>query len=138
MYLTYEEYQNMGGQLDDTAFTKLEFEARSYVDSVTFNRLVRNPLTTIPEELKHCMYDLVELFSIKTNTISGIIVDGKLTGNIIKQENDGVSTSYSGVSTRQSITLSEQEILNKIRNYLHNTKDSKGHLVLYRGIYEDE
>ena len=39
MYLAYEDYQNMGGTLDETAFNDFEFEAETIVDWYTFNRL---------------------------------------------------------------------------------------------------
>ena len=40
MYLTYEEYENMGGKtLEETAFEQFEFEARAHIDWWTFSRL---------------------------------------------------------------------------------------------------
>lgn len=46
MYLTYVEYQEMGGTLDETAFTDFEFEAEATIDYYTFNRLRNENLTT--------------------------------------------------------------------------------------------
>ena len=40
MYLTYDEYNTLGGQaLEETAFNQLEFEARTQIDWWTFGRL---------------------------------------------------------------------------------------------------
>ena len=39
MYLTFDEYQEYGGTLDEAAFYQLEFEARAVIDWWTFNRL---------------------------------------------------------------------------------------------------
>ena len=41
MYLTYAEYQEYGGTLDETTFNNLEFDAESTVNWCTFNRLKR-------------------------------------------------------------------------------------------------
>ena len=35
MYLTYIEYQNMGGTLAETAFTDIEFEAETIINYYT-------------------------------------------------------------------------------------------------------
>ena len=45
MYLTYNEYREYGGTLDETAFADINFEAESYVDWYTFqnrNRPLRS------------------------------------------------------------------------------------------------
>ena len=59
MYLTYAEYQTMGGTLDETTFNDLEFEAEATVNWYTFNRLKND--TTFPEELKRLMKYLIGL-----------------------------------------------------------------------------
>ena len=59
MYLTYEEYQNFGGTLDETAFNDIEFEAEAHIDWYTFNRLWKQ--TEYPERLKKCMFHIIRL-----------------------------------------------------------------------------
>ena len=49
MYLTYAEYQAMGGTLSDLDFNFLAYEAESYINWYTFNRLKGN--TEIPQEV---------------------------------------------------------------------------------------
>ncbi len=56
-YLTYEEYQALGGTLDQTPFNLLEFEARKQIDLNTQRRLVDEK--TIPDEVKFCVYHLI-------------------------------------------------------------------------------
>ena len=46
MYLTYDEYQNMGGTLVETTFEEYEFTAECIVNWYTFNRLTKE--TTYP------------------------------------------------------------------------------------------
>ena len=38
-YLTYDEYKELGGNLDQTPFNLLEFESRRIIDSKTQQRL---------------------------------------------------------------------------------------------------
>lgn len=47
MYLTYEEYLNMGGTLNETDFDEYEVEAEILIDYYTFNRLQNINFTTI-------------------------------------------------------------------------------------------
>ena len=63
MYLTFSEYQDMGGTLDETAFNDLEYDAESTINWYTFNRLKRPEWASVleSEELKKCMYQLIRL-----------------------------------------------------------------------------
>ena len=58
-YLTYNEYQELGGTLDQTSFNLLEFEARQIIDKYTFGRL--KELDTQNQEVKLCVYKLITL-----------------------------------------------------------------------------
>ena len=40
-YLTYDEYAEMGGTLDETLFSNLLLDAQGYIDWYSFNRLSR-------------------------------------------------------------------------------------------------
>ena len=152
MYLTYEEYQNYGGTLDETAFNDFEFEAECLINWYTFNRLKND--TEFPEEVKRCTYKLIQLAKMKADalilgnqqTITTTEVDGvvtktttETTAPIASQSNDGVSISYN--------TISAAEIFNKLNNtnnaslfyeqikmYLNGVVNSLGQHVLYRGL----
>lgn len=72
MYLTYEEYSNMGGTVDETAFTRLEFKARQEIDFHTFNRIaygIANDMFNydVLNTIKECIYSLIE--NIETYTM---------------------------------------------------------------------
>ena len=65
-YLTYAEYQALGGSaIGDMPFNLLEFEARRQIDNKTQNRLVNE--TNIPQEVKLCMYKLINTITTYTN-----------------------------------------------------------------------
>ena len=87
-YLTYDEYQALGGTLDMTPFNLLEFEARRKIDILTSDRL-RN-LDEVPEEVKLCVNALVNSID-GYNKTSYSIAD---KGNVASENIDGYSLHY--------------------------------------------
>lgn len=153
MYLTYEQYQNMGGVLDETAFNDFEFEAECIINWYTFNRLKNE--TTLPTEVQRCMFALIRLAKLKADSMvlgqqstqtmdaEGNITVSTITSAIASQSNDGVSISYNMVSATQlfqslSPRLRGGEIDNTVKMYLQDVTNSLGQKVLYRGLYENE
>ena len=61
-YLTYNEYKSLGGTLDQNSFSLLEYNARKEIDLRTRNRL--KGLETIPEDVKLCVYNLINTLQI--------------------------------------------------------------------------
>ena len=138
MYLTYDEYQEYGGTLEETAFNQLEFEARTVVDWYTFNRL-QNEIY-YPEEVKRCMYKLISLVDDKQKAM---IVDtqdttGTKQAGIASESNDGVSISYNTLSAKDAVDTLQEELAVTISLYLGRIRNSLGHRLLYRGVYPDE
>ena len=152
MYLTYAEYQNMGGALDETTFSNYEFEAESIINWYTFNRLKQD--ITFPEEVKRCAFYLINIAKLKADAMSlGAQTITTTTGTsettittsptIASQSNDGVSISYNTVSASEAfnaLTLSTKgnEIEMAVKRYLQGVVNSLGRKVLYRGVYPDE
>ena len=60
-YLTYTEYQSLGGTLEPTPFNLLEYNARKRIDEKTFGRLI--DIETVPQEVKLCVYNSYKSFS---------------------------------------------------------------------------
>lgn len=139
MYLLYSEYVSMGGTLDETLFNNLEFEAECEVNWYTFNRLKDE--TTYPEELKRCMYVLVDII-YKVQQASQLGDDGSGDNNInvavASQSNDGVSASYNVSSASEVIEQSKGKIELTIQKYLQGVVNSLGRKLLYRGLYPGE
>ena len=138
MYLTYEEYTEYGGALEETAFEELEFEARAQIDWWTFNRLQKED--TYPEAVKRCMYKLIKLIQDKQKAmaITPVAEDGSVNASIASESNDGVSTSYNTLSARDAVDTLQNEFKNTIQMYLNGVKNSLGHRLLYRGVYPNE
>ena len=138
MYLTYSEYQNMGGTLEEAAFNDFEFEAESIINWYTFNRLVKEQ--TFSEPVKKLMYRLITLCQLKGNALSvGQPIGGSVSNGVIaSQSNDGFSTSFNVLSASAGIEASDAEIKRLVKSYLSAEVNSLGHKLLYRGLYPDE
>lgn len=138
MYLTYTEYTDMGGTLEETAFEQFEFEARSVIDYWTFNRLQNE--TEYPEAVKRCMFALINLIKAKQDAMvtTAVAEDGSVQAGISSESNDGVSTSYNTLSAKDAVTTMQSEIELTVKRYLSAVKNSLGHKVLYRGVYPNE
>ena len=147
MYLTYAEYEQYGGALEETAFDMYEFEAASKIDYYTFNRLKKDvgfdgQSENTKEAVKRCIYRLIFLLQQRdsANVVSGEEGTGDNTAvaGISSQSNDGVSVSYNVMSASEVSANADKEITNTISMYLSGCRNSLGQRLLYRGIYGDE
>lgn len=140
MYLTYEEYIQMGGEaLEDTAFENLEFEARTQIDWWTFGRLKNEAEQS--EAVKRCMYKLIELLDKqqKVLMVDAVDEDGNIkAGLMAHQSNDGVSSTYNVITGNMAVRVLKSQLDNTIKMYLQDVRDSLGRKVLYRGLYPNE
>ena len=120
-YLTYEEYTEIGGALDLTAFKRNIDRACAIVDSHTQNRL--QSVLEVSQRVKACVRDLVEYLA--NNVSSGKAVTSK-------------SQSAGGVSESESYTTKTTddingEMLNIVYDYLSTETDACGTPLMYRG-----
>mgnify|MGYP002725444393 CR=1 FL=1 len=115
-YLTYERYKQLGGTLDDTAFTLAEFKARKRVDYLTASRVQK--MANVPEAVTLCVFALIGLET-------SIGAESQISSPLV--------TSYNG----NIPTIAESDaIMNKtVRTYLTDERDDKGTPLLYRGVY---
>ena len=153
MYLSYAEYQNMGGTLDETAFSDFEFEAECIINWYTFDRLKNE--TQFPIEVQRCMFALIKLAKLKADSMvlgsqttqkddgQGHVETTTTMSAIASQSNDGVSISYNMINASQlfqslSPFTKGGEIDSTVHLYLHSVVNSLGRKVLYRGLYPGE
>lgn len=123
-YLTYERYKQLGGTLDDTAFTLAEFKARKRVDYLTASRVQK--MANMPEAVTLCVFALIGLEA-------SIGAESQIGSPLVTSYNtDGYSESYSNIPT-----IAESDaIMNKtVRTYLADERDDNGTPLLYRGVY---
>ena len=140
MYLTYAEYQTMGGTLDEATFNDFEMEAETVVDWHTFNRLRDD--TTYPSQLKKCVYQLIKIAQAQQSVLAPgeVFTDDGGTGSVAisSRSNDGVSVSYNVMSANELFSTLKAESENIVQRYLQGVMNQLGRKVLYRGLYEGE
>lgn len=119
-YLTFNEYINIGGTLDFTAFEKYSDRACAFLNKCTFGRLKGEK--EVANVVKACVRDLVDYLA--------------------KQEQQLASRSQSvgGVSESETYAVksageTKAEMFGIIYDYLFCESDSKGTPLLYRGAY---
>lgn len=129
-YLTYEEYRGLNGTLDITPFNLLEFESRRKIDERTQNRLKNIDKEDIPQEVKLCIYHLINSinnFAQSTNTIAE-------NGNVASFNSDGYSESYITPNQVSEIVNSKTvELDDIITTYLMGVIVNGQH-IMYLGV----
>ena len=123
-YLTYLEYQELGGTLNEAPFNILEFQARKEVDKYTFGRLKN--LDEQVEEVKLCVFNLI-------NNLEGYNKDLTKNKTIASESTDGYSITYKTLSS-DDINAKNSEIKNIIEIYLSSCQLKDGTPYLYRGL----
>ena len=122
-YLTYFEYTKLGGTLEKTPFSILEFEAQQNVDRYTFGRLKKLPEQL--DETKLCIFKLID----KINEY--IAVNKKATA--VSSENiDGYSVTYR--DGEELTDFQKVQLKNIIQTYLEQCRLPDGTPYLYRGV----
>lgn len=124
-YLTYDEYKELGGNLDQTPFNLLEFEARRIIDSRTQQRL--NRVENIPQEVKMCAFSLINLLNSYTTK-------SQTNKNISSESVGSYSVSYATGTQIQEIVKSKNiELTDVVLTYLTGVIVNGEHLV-YLGV----
>lgn len=137
MYLSFAEYQSMGGTLDMATFQRYDFEAEMLINRSTFNRLKNDAV--IPTEVKNLVLVLLDIIDKKHQTLSmGASSESSGGTYITKQVNDGVETTYNSMSAASLFQMCRNETRQAISLYLSDTVNAKGQRVLYRGLYPGE
>ena len=120
IYLTYEEYSNMGGVLDLTAFNRNIDRACAMIDNRTQSRL--ECFENIPQIVKIVCADLIDY--IANNSVDKAVVTSK------SQSAGGVSESES-YATKTAEDYSAD--LDRIFEPLSVVKTENGVSITYRG-----
>lgn len=123
-YLTYDEYLQLGGTLDETPFNILELEARKNIDKYTFGRLQN--LEEQCNEVKVCEYRLI-------NALNAYAISENQNKGVLSENTDGYSVSYGQASENTSMAkISETRGI--IKTYLAECKLEDGTPYLYAGV----
>lgn len=125
-YLTYSQYQTLGGQLTMAVFTPLEFKSRKRIDRLTDCRV--QPMAeaeAVPEAVKMCMLALIDMES-------KVGVAAQVNDPVVTSFNtDGYSESYGNLPKQEE---AEQQMDKLVGQYLYGETDLYGVPLLFRGV----
>lgn len=123
MYLDYETYVSMDGDVVEAAFPRLSYLAGKKIDRYTQNRV--QAMRAVPEAVQRCMAELINAMgqSDPTETASTAPLSGF--------SNDGYSESYAKPLTAESL---ESALYGIICDYLASESDDNGTPLLYLGV----
>ena len=121
-YLTYAEYQALGGSaIGEMPFNLLEFEARKEIDIRTQNRL--SNIEEIPQEVKLCMYSLINKIQLYINDVDRSIGSESVGSYSVDYVDD----------IRKVISNKDTELNDVILNGLYGVIVNNEH-ILYLGV----
>ena len=123
-YLNYNEYIELGGSLEQTPFSILEYKTRKIIDKYTFGRLKN--LKNQVEEVKMCCFELINLLNSYNDIEKG-------RKNISSESIDGYSVTYNS-NAEDVIIAQKSEIRNLVKTYLYDCKLDNGTPYLYVGV----
>ena len=138
LYLTYDEYVDLGGTLDESSYTLYALDADAYIDWYTFNRLWGEE--TIPDKVNYCVYQLIRFIEAKMNQILPPVNENgfNATAQVTRYSNDGVTVEYNVLHADEIYHNCSKEIDGILNRYLDGLVNSAGRKLLYRGLYPGE
>lgn len=119
-YLTYTEYKEIGGTLEETAFIRNIDRACGIIDNATHNRI--ESMKKVPQKVKPLCRDLLEHL-VENNSTKIITSKSQSAGGVSESESYATKTADDVYGDIQNI----------IYDYLGNEKDDNGTPLLYRG-----
>lgn len=122
MYLDFNEFENMGGMVNEDSYPRYELKARRQIQRATFGRLT-DSTAAIPESVKNCMFELIS--AIAADDAAGGIAAGRI---VTGMSNDGMSVSFANA---KSETARYRGI---IHAWLSFEVDACGIPLLYAGV----
>ena len=120
-YLTYEQYKNIGGLYDITAFNRSVVRSCSIIDNATHKRI--EAMQEIPQQAKELCRDLIDYMSVNSVAEKSVTSRSQSAGGVSESE------SYS----EKTIGDMYEDMNNLVYDYLASVNDDKGTPLLYRG-----
>ena len=121
IYLTYTEYKEIGGTLEETAFNRNIDRACGVIDNATHNRI--ECMAEVPQRAKALCRDLVEYLAKNDTTEIAVTSRSQSAGSVSESESYATKTADDVYG----------DIQNVIYDYLLNVTDDNGIPLLYRG-----
>lgn len=123
-YLTYQQYEDWGGMLDEPAFTIAEIKARARIDALTMGRVAH--MREVPEQVQVAMMDIINVDgTYSASAQAAAPVAASFT-------TDGYSESYGSAESRTAAI--EAQLTASIETLLAGVVDDEGTPLIYAGV----
>lgn len=124
MYLTYAQYQEWGGTLQEAAFNLAEIKARARIDALTMGRV--KPLAAVPEQVQAAMMEIIQVDgTYSASAQASAPVAASFT-------TDGYSESYGSAESRTAAI--EKQLTSDILTLLDGVLDDNGVPLTFAGV----
>ena len=123
-YLTYAQYFEWGGTLNEAAFNLAEIKARSRIDALTMGRVSR--MAVVPEQVQAAMMEIITVdatFSASAQAAAPVAASFTT---------DGYSESYGSAESR-TVAI-EKQLTGSVETLLDGVTDDDGVPLLYAGV----
>lgn len=123
-YLTYAQYQEWGGTLEEATFNLAEIKARARIDAMTQKRVAY--MREVPEQVQAAMMEIITVDSTYSAAAQAAVpVAASFT-------TDGYSESYGSAESRTAAI--EKQLTRSIETLLDGVIDDDGTPLLYAGV----
>lgn len=127
-YLTYDEYEQMGGQLSEAAFSTLEFRASKALDALTHGRVMNEQ--PVRMAVKQAVYALISAMQMDDENASAY--GGR---DVQSMSNDGVSVTFaSGAQGAEAVRAQSARYNNVLKAFLFGEVTEDGVPLIYAGV----
>lgn len=123
-YLTYSQYQEWGGTLNEAAFNLAEIKARARVDALTMGRVAR--MRSVPEQVQAAMMEIITVdgtFSASAQASAPVAASFTT---------DGYSESYGSAESRTATV--EKQLNASLMTLLDGVLDDEGTPLTFAGV----
>ena len=128
-YLTYDEYEQMGGQLSEAAFSTLEFRASKALDALTHGRVMNEqPVRMAVKQAVYALISAMQMDDENANAYGG--------RDVQSMSNDGVSVTFAAGAQAGVDTVRAQgaRYMGLLKSYLAGETTGEGISLIYAGV----
>ena len=125
-YLTFEEYQNLGGKCSKDVFPSLQFDTESKMDYITSGRLSRmiDEIESVPESVQMLEVKLIDIENASSNS------EKQVTG--VTSYSNGIE-SFGYDTSKNSEEMLAEKFSTLMKQYLYPEYPE----LFYRGRWVD-
>lgn len=123
-YLTFAQYQEWGGTLNEAAFNLAEIKARARIDALTMGRVAR--MAAVPEQVQAAM---MEIITVDGTFSASAQVSAPVAASFTT---DGYSESYGSVESRTAAI--EKQLTGSLLTLLDGVLDDEGVPLTFAGV----